>query len=153
MCFLFLINILLLMICPFICDIECVNKMHKDGITISIVSVGVALIISCYLIIQHLYTFNLPYFQSKIISILIHLSSYIDDGSILWSYFHIVPRNPSMLLVSNYRIQSFAAYFELIRDIYLAFLLFTFFYLMFSYMAYDPETKTASDDRVYETMI
>lgn len=24
---------------------------------------------------------------------------------------------------------------------------------MFSYMAYDPETKTATDDRVYETMI
>lgn len=39
------------MICPFICDSDCVNKLHKDGITISIISVGIALIISCYLII------------------------------------------------------------------------------------------------------
>lgn len=59
------------------------------------------------------------------------------------------------VLVHAYKLvkQEFAPYFELVRDIYLAFLLFTFFYLMFSYMAYDPETKTAADERVYETMI
>jgi len=34
----------------------------------------------------------------------------------------------------------FGPYIELVRDVYLAFLLFTFFYLMFSYMAYDTQT-------------
>lgn len=37
-------------------------------------------------------------------------------------------------------IKKFAGYFGLVRDVYLAFLLFTFFYLMFSYMAYNEDT-------------
>ena len=39
-------------------------------------------------------------------------------------------------LVQNKK-QRFAEFFVLIRDIYEALLLFTFFYLMFSYLAYD----------------
>ena len=44
-------------------------------------------------------------------------------------------------------------YFVLIRDIYEAFLLFTFFYLIFSYLAYEPTINDIIDERVYMTLV
>ncbi|CAD8128304.1 unnamed protein product [Paramecium sonneborni] len=75
------------------------------------------------------------------------------DGTFLWinfNYFNGISCKSKFKYGSK---QGLASYFELVRDIYLAFLLFTFFYLMFSYMAYNPEDKLLYDDRVYEIMI
>ncbi|CAD8145630.1 unnamed protein product [Paramecium octaurelia] len=123
------------MICPLVCDQNCINYLFEKGQIISIVSVVFAVTISWFLIWKHLNYFNFPYFQSKIIIIL------------MMSPFYAV------ISILSLEIANLAQYFELIRDIYLAFLLFTFFYLMFSYMAYDEELDKITDEKVYETMI
>ncbi|CAD8158715.1 unnamed protein product [Paramecium pentaurelia] len=109
------------MICPLICDQNCINYLFEKGQIISIISVAFAVSISCN----------------------------INDVSFLCCYFNFIIRDRSIILFQK----NLAQYFELIRDIYLAFLLFTFFYLMFSYMAYDEELDKITDEKVYETMI
>lgn len=44
-------------------------------------------------------------------------------------------------------------YITLIRDSYEAFLLFVFFYLIFSYLAYDDSTGQISEDKLYRIMV
>lgn len=43
-------------------------------------------------------------------------------------------------------------YLVLIRDIYEAILLFTFFYLMFAYLAFDRQKNIILDKRVYKIL-
>lgn len=57
------------MICPYKCDEDCIETLLSDGLLLSIGCVVISLMISLYLIIRHLMNFNMPFFQSKIISI------------------------------------------------------------------------------------
>ena len=47
---------------------------------------------------------------------------------------------------------SYGKYLVLIRDIYEAILLFSFFYLMFAYIAFDNSKKTITEKRVYQVL-
>lgn len=60
---------------------------------------------------------------------------YIDHGTILLYNFDGVV----YMAGNNHLIQKLEAYFTLTRDFYEAILLFTFFYLIFSYLAYDRD--------------
>ena len=44
-------------------------------------------------------------------------------------------------------------YLTLIRDIYEAFILFDFFYLMNAYLGYDSVKNNINDDKVYEILM
>lgn len=46
-----------------------------------------------------------------------------------------------------------APYLTVVRDCYEAFLLLTFFYLIFAYMAYDEEKDDINDYKLYNKMI
>jgi len=46
-----------------------------------------------------------------------------------------------------------AIYLTLIRDIYEAFILFDFFYLMNAYLGYDSVKDNINDDKVYEILM
>lgn len=50
------------MICPYVCDEECIETLLFDGFWISVGCVILSLIISLYLIFRHLMNFNMPYF-------------------------------------------------------------------------------------------
>ena len=47
----------------------------------------------------------------------------------------------------------YTLYINLIRDIYEAFILFLFFYLMNSYLGYDAVYDRINDDKVYEILV
>lgn len=47
----------------------------------------------------------------------------------------------------------YTEYINLVRDIYEAFLLFTFFYLIFAYLAYDHEQDAIVDIKVYSILV
>ena len=44
-------------------------------------------------------------------------------------------------------------YLTLVRDIYEAFILFDFFYLMNAYLGYDSVRNNINDDKVYEILM
>ena len=46
-----------------------------------------------------------------------------------------------------------AIYLTLVRDIYEAFILFDFFYLMNAYLGYDSVKDNINDDKVYEILM
>jgi len=48
---------------------------------------------------------------------------------------------------------SLSTYLSLIRDIYEAFILFDFFYLMNAYLGYDSVKNNINDDKIYEILI
>jgi hypothetical protein len=50
-------------------------------------------------------------------------------------------------------IPDYTLYINLIRDIYEAFILFLFFYLMNSYLGYDTVYDRINDDKVYEILV
>lgn len=59
----------------------------------------------------------------------------------------------AIISILSITFHTLAPYFTLVRDVYEAFLLFTFFYLIFSYLAYDEEKNCIIDERVYIRMI
>jgi hypothetical protein len=93
------------------------------------------IMVSAYHIYMHLHNFNNPFFQSKIIGTLAPIISHPYHGSLLLPHLHGLIRISRTSIAT----QHMEIYFTLTRDSYEALLLFTFFYLMFSYLAYDRE--------------
>ncbi|KAL4435963.1 hypothetical protein ABPG74_022198 [Tetrahymena malaccensis] len=123
--------------CPFYftCNDECLQQsyLYDYGIAGSLCVLSV--IFSIYFICMHKSYYTNPHFQSKIIVILLMAPFY------------------SVISVLSITFHSIADYLTLIRDVYEAFLLFTFFYLIFSYLAYDEKEQKLIDERVYIRMI
>lgn len=126
------------------CEEQCLKDFYRTAFHISLVSTAISVLISLYMIHMHLTHFSKPQLQSKIVVILFMAPIYALNSIASLLFPHI------------------AAYLELIRDIYLAFLLFTFFYLIFSYIAFDPISVIThillsqgciQDDLVYLTML
>ena len=63
--------------------------------------------------------------------------------------------SPVYSIVSYFSIllPSLSTYLSLIRDIYEAFILFDFFYLMNAYLGYDSVKNNINDDKIYEILI
>ncbi|EGR30876.1 transmembrane protein 184c, putative [Ichthyophthirius multifiliis] len=122
--------------CPFYfkCDSFCLEQSYQYNFGIAGILMFISLIFSFYYILRHFQHFTNPHFQSKIIIILLMAPFYatISMSSIIFNEAEI--------------------YLTLIRDVYEAFLLFTFFYLIFSYLAYDQEQQQIIDERVYILM-
>lgn len=115
------------------CDQHCIETTISYEYNVSLAFSILTILVSAYHIYMHLHNFNNPFFQSKIIGTPAPIVSHTHHGPLLLPHLHgllRLPRTPPPT-------QHMEIYFTLTRDSYEALLLFTFFYLMFSYLAYD----------------
>lgn len=115
----------------FYCNLKCEKSFEFFDKVISGSLVICSILITFYNAMKHIQNYRNPFFQDKIIIILFMSPFYA-----ISSYLSIM-------------IPSLGEYFVFIRDIYEAILLFTFFYLMFAYLAYDQEKNSIIDKQVY----
>jgi len=90
--------------------------------------------ISLLQVIKHLKHYTNPYFQNKIL-VIIFMAPFYALTSFLTIYT-----------------QDSVGYFALVRDIYESILIYAFFNLLSLYLAFDPETKTVDNRRIYEQL-
>ena len=114
----------------FYCDSKCIETSILIDMGFAIFFAMLTVIISCVNIGLHMSHFNNKYFQSKII------------GTSLCTQAVILFMAPFYCFTSIASIvwPQYQAYLTLTRDVYEAVLLFSFFYLIFAYLAYDYET-------------
>lgn len=110
----------------------------------SVLLVLLSLLVSIYNARNHMNNYSNPLFQDKIIVILFMSPFYSICSFIGISY--------TVYIILNIK-QHFTEYINLVRDIYEAFLLFTFFYLIFAYLAYDPVDDKLIDTQVYQLLV
>ena len=110
-----------------------------------------SIVISFLFVFKHFTNYSTPFFQDKIIgfsqkpvifpyNILFLVILFMAPFYAITSYFGIIFADASV-------------YFVLMRDIYEGFFLFTFFYLIFSYLAYEPSINNNINERVYMILI
>ena len=115
------------------CDEHCIETTIHYEYNVSLAFSILTILVSAYHIYMHLHNFNNPFFQSKIIGTAAPILSHTHHGAVLLPHLHGLLRLSGI----SRNIQHMEIYFTLTRDSYEALLLFTFFYLMFSYLAYD----------------
>jgi len=117
-----------------ICMEACQEVILDYAILLSGFFTVIALIISTYQTFKHLLNYSNAFFQNKIMMILFMAPFYA-----LTSFLTIVTRDSK-------------GYFSLVRDIYEAVLIYAFFNLLSSYLAYDAESKSIDYDRIYNML-
>lgn len=114
----------------FYCDDQCIRTSILIDMGLAVFFSLLTIIISAVNILLHLSHFNNKYFQSKIIG-----KSKDTQPVILFMAPFYCFTSISSILWPRYQ-----TYLTLTRDVYEAILLFSFFYLIFGYLAYDLET-------------
>ena len=118
----------------FYCDDDCIQNSILIDMGVAIFFSVLTVIISAVNIGLHLSHFNNKYFQSKIIGKIDDIQLVILFMAPFYCFTSI-----SSILWPHYQ-----TYLTLTRDVYEAILLFSFFYLIFAYLAYDFEQVSTS---------
>jgi len=116
------------------CLNECQESLLGYSKLLSGFFTALAIGISAYQVAKHLKNFTNPFFQTKTIMILLMSPFYA-----LTSFLTILT-------------QDYQGYFALFRDIYEAVLIYEFFNLLSSYLAFDQDLRCIDYERIYEML-
>jgi len=108
-------------------------ELHNIAWIVTGICVCLACILSFYLIIQHLLNYTKPQYQKHIVRILLLVPIYAIDSFLSFRFYWI------------------AVYFDVVRDCYEAFVIYTFYSLLIEYVGGYEHGKQVFEDKLKKT--